>query len=308
MNDCRKRTKFGFWVCYFGLALALLSGLAEGEEDAVVSNSTELQLTTKDYRDYIGLLDAEGLAELSSNKEKILDFILSFHSNRVLAAHAQQQGIENDPQVKLRLENARRAVLVTALMDKEMSALQYPDFDKLSRERYEAEKSAFLLPERRKVAHILVAPKSQSCACDNRDPEKEAAEILKKLEGGANFAEIAKTDSADKSTSKQGGVIDLWLQRSMDGVDLEFLKTAFSLSKIGDFKQVTGRRSAIHIIKLMEVEPSRQLTYDDVKEKLIQKLRDEFRESHRVQLRSRAYPDPATINYDAFESLLKAAR
>lgn len=302
----RMTTRLLVWWC--GLALAIGLGQAMGQEDIIVSRSSELQLSAKDYRDYIALLEEKDLAELSSNKEKILDFVLSFHSNRILAAKALEQGVENDPKVKLRLENARRAVLVAALMDKEMSGLQYPDFEKLSQERYDAEKSSYVLPEKRKVAHILILPKSPACACDTRDPEKEASEIVKKLESGADFAELAKSDSADKSTSKKGGMIDIWLERRMDGIDPEFLKGVFSLSNIGDFKQVSGSHSVIHIIKLMEVEPFRQLSYDDVKEKIIQKLRNEFRESHRVELRSKAYPDPDTINYDAFESLLKAAR
>ncbi|MGH8499831.1 MAG: peptidylprolyl isomerase, partial [Methylococcales bacterium] len=277
-------------------------------EDRVVSRSAQLRLTTQDYRAYIGLLDRKDAEELTSQKDRMLDFVLSFHSNRVLADQALQQGLENDSKVKQHLENARRAVLVTALMDKEMRSLQYPDFEKISRERYEAEKSSYGLPEKRKVAHILIKLKSPSCACDDRDPQKEASEIVKRLEAGADFAELASQYSTDKSTSKNGGLIDLWLEKDTDGVSPEFLQTAFALAKPGDFRQPLETRSGIHIIKLVEVEPWRQLSYDEIKQRLIQKLRFEYRDSARVLLRSKAYPDPDTIDFQALESVLKEKR
>lgn len=301
------RTLAGIQVTRLKLAILLVCFCAAGlaADDVVISRSPQLQLTAQDYRSYISVLNPNDLKELESQKERMLDFVLSFHSNRVLAEQAEQQGLENDPGVKQRLENARREVMVKALMDKEVKAVQYPDFEKISFERYTASMAKYLLPEKRKVAHIFFTLKNPNCACDERDPQKQSKEIVKQLESGADFAELAKRDSMDKSTAKNGGLLDLWLDPDSDEIDPEFLQAVFSLAKPGDFSQPLETRFGIHIIKLIEIEASRQLSYDEVKERLIQKLRDEYRNAALVQLRSKAYPDPDSIDYQAFESVLK---
>ncbi|MGH8499210.1 MAG: hypothetical protein ACRERV_10440, partial [Methylococcales bacterium] len=83
----------------FALPLLIFFNAAVQAEDSVVSRSAQLQLTAQDYRNYIGLLDRKDTEELTSKKDRMLDFVLSFHSNRVLADQALQQGLENDSKV-----------------------------------------------------------------------------------------------------------------------------------------------------------------------------------------------------------------
>ncbi|MGR9106204.1 MAG: peptidylprolyl isomerase [Gammaproteobacteria bacterium] len=234
----------------------------------------------------------------------MLDFVLSFHSNQVLEQRAIQQGLEDDPLVKESLENARREVLVRALMDHTARALKFPDFEQVSLQRYAAEKTQYQIKERRKVAHILIPPKVSECACDERDPKKQAEEIIQELKTGVDFGELARRLSADKQSAKHGGLIDVWLEKNSGKVVREFENAAFALAKPGDISPPVETRFGFHIIKLVELESARQLSYDEAKDQLIAKMRAEYRDSKLGELRSEAYPDPDTINYPALESVL----
>ena len=68
---------------------------------------------------------------------------------------------------------------------------------------YQQNATQFAQPARRKVAHILISDKDEKVA------EKKANTLLEKLKAGADFAELAKTESADTLSARQGGATRL---------------------------------------------------------------------------------------------------
>ncbi|QBQ53555.1 peptidylprolyl isomerase [Nitrosococcus wardiae] len=286
---------------FLGILVSTAVSATEGE---VISRSSQGQLTAEDYRAYARLFDPAARERLAAQKDRMLDFALDFHSNQVLAQQAEAQGLAEDPIVQARLEKARREVLVGALMDQVVKNIDYPDFETLSRQRYAAEKAHYRLPEKRKVAHILIRPKNPECACDQREPAKIAATIMEELESGTDFAELARRYSEDRATAKQGGLLDQWLEKDSGKVVPAFEQAAFALSQPGDFSQPFETRFGRHVVQLIELEPARQLSYEEVKERLINKLRAEYRDSALLQLRGKTYPDPDKINYPTLKEVL----
>jgi peptidyl-prolyl cis-trans isomerase C len=80
--------------------------------------------------------------------------------------------------------------------------------------------------------------------------EAEAKEIIKQLQGGADFATLAKSRSLDTATGKQGGEL-YWFDRNV--TIKEFSDAAFAL-KPGQFSQVPVRTDfGYHVIQVEEV-------------------------------------------------------
>src|SRR6185312_9933649 len=93
--------------------------------------------------------------------------------------------------------------------------------------RYESEKQRYVQPEQREVSHILVnvpanaTPEQQKAALAKAD--KIAAEATP-----ADFAELAKKDSQDAGSSRQGGDLG-WLEKGV--ATAAFDNALFALDK-----------------------------------------------------------------------------
>ncbi len=102
--------------------------------------------------------------------------------------------------------------------------------------------------EQIKTSHILVATK------------EEAQSILKELEGGADFATLAKAKSIDASTKDKGGDMD-FIARGAVG-DEAFESAAFALEK-GKLSGVVQSAAGFHIIKVTDHKDAHKATLEE---------------------------------------------
>ncbi len=89
-----------------------------------------------------------------------------------------------------------------------------------------------------KASHILVKD------------EAKAKELLKKIKAGGDFAKLAKENSTDVASAKNGGSLGLFPRGVMVP---EFEKAAFAL-KIGEVSEIIPSKFGFHIIKLDEIQ------------------------------------------------------
>jgi peptidyl-prolyl cis-trans isomerase D len=109
-------------------------------------------------------------------------------------------------------------------------------------------------PERRRAKHILV------------EDETLANSLLDQIKEGADFAELAKTNSVDTSSNEQGGDLGLF-ERDLMGA--EFDEAAFSMN-VGDVSDVVSTDYGyFHIIKLTEIQTKTAQSFEEVKEQLV---------------------------------------
>ena len=109
-------------------------------------------------------------------------------------------------------------------------------------------------PERRRAQHILV------------EDESLANDLLNQIKEGADFAELAKTNSVDTSSNEQGGDLGLF-ERDLMGV--EFDEAAFSMN-VGDVSEVVSTDYGyFHIIKLTEIQTETAQSFEEVREQLV---------------------------------------
>ena len=109
-------------------------------------------------------------------------------------------------------------------------------------------------PERRRAQHILV------------EDENLANDLLNQIKEGADFAELAKTNSVDTSSNEQGGDLGLF-ERDLMGA--EFDEAAFSMN-VGDVSDVVSTDYGyFHIIKLTEIQTETAQSFKEVREQLV---------------------------------------
>jgi peptidyl-prolyl cis-trans isomerase D len=131
---------------------------------------------------------------------------------------------------------------------------------------YDQHADLFTDPERLKVAHILVTDK------DDKAAQKKINDILAKLKAGDDFAALAKSESADTLSARQGGELD-WFEKGV--MDPAFEKAAFSLNQKNELSGVVKSAFGYHIIKLLDKQDAAVTAYAKAENVIRQKFIDD---------------------------------
>ena len=126
---------------------------------------------------------------------------------------------------------------------------------------------SYRIPERVKVRHILIKtqgkPEEQATGLKTK-----AEDLLKQLQKGGNFAELAKSNSEDPGSAVKGGELD-WVVRGQTVPNFE--KAAFSLQP-GQLSDLVETEYGYHILQVEEKQAAHTLSFDEVKPQLVSTL------------------------------------
>ncbi len=141
--------------------------------------------------------------------------------------------------------------------------------DEALRERYEAGKSGFIEPERRKSRHILI-PVADAAADAKAKTEVDA--LHKRIVAGEDFAALAKQFSKDTVSAAEGGDLG-WAAR--DAYVQPFADALFAL-KEGETSAPVKSEFGYHIIRLEGIRSGVTRSFDDMRAELSAQLRNEL--------------------------------
>lgn len=151
------------------------------------------------------------------------------------------------------------AVLSSKIFDAVTKDVEVTDQDIL--EFYAANRSQYGTPESRDVRHILIAEKKSDGSVDFAASKEKADEVYADIEGGADFAALAKQLSADPGSAKVGGKLTITRGQTVP----EFDKTAFELST-NEVSKPVKTTYGYHIIEpLSDTKKATVQPFDKVK-------------------------------------------
>ena len=137
--------------------------------------------------------------------------------------------------------------------------------DKDVKDYYDAHQSDYQRAERRKVAHILVQGV-------NDEAKQKAQSILAELNDGAEFEQLAKEKSDDTFSAKNGGELD-WFEAGV--MDPAFDEASFKLTADTPVSDVVASQFGFHIIKLVAIEESEVLPFEEVTSRVEKALKQD---------------------------------
>jgi peptidyl-prolyl cis-trans isomerase D len=156
--------------------------------------------------------------------------------------------------------NEKRSYAMILLDPAKIAAGNMPS-DALLQSEYNNRRNDFMSPERVKVRHILL----KSDASNDVVIKAKAEGLLKSLQGGADFATVAKANSEDPGSKDQGGDVG-WMVRGQ--MVPEFEKAGFALP-VGQLSGLVKTSYGYHILKVEAHEQAHLQTLDEVKGQLI---------------------------------------
>jgi peptidyl-prolyl cis-trans isomerase D len=131
---------------------------------------------------------------------------------------------------------------------------------------YNQHRDQYRVPEQVKVSHILI--KTPLAGADGKVDEKGVAEaqkraedLLKQLKAGAKFEDLARKNSEDPGSAKEGGSLG-WIGKGRTVP--EFEKAAFSLPK-GQMSDLVKSSYGFHIIRVDDKQDAHMKTLEEVK-------------------------------------------
>ncbi len=257
--------------------VALLAGslaigsvaLAQDKKDApadktpdpatVIITMGDQKITYGDFASFISVLPPETQAAARGDgKRQTAEELVKL---RMLAGEARAKGLDKSPKFQQQVQIMQDNILVGLLLQSVQDSLAT---DEEIKAYYEEHKADF---ERVTARHILLLTRGEN-ALKDEDAKAKIAELKAKLVAGGDFEAIAKAESMDPGSKKDGGKLPRFGRGEMVP---EFEKVAFGM-KVGDTSDPVKTDFGYHIIK---VEAHETASFDECKEPIANHLRQE---------------------------------
>lgn len=255
------------------VASLLLATLFTNSAFALDKNSVAAvngkKITQKQYQAHLKSLTSQapqGKQQAPINRQAVLNDLIN---KEVLLQEAKKKNLHKDKKVKEQLEKIKSNLLIQALISKSPAAK--PITDKELKEVYDKE-IGNADPTEYKARHILVKD------------EAKAKELIKQLNDGANFEEVAKKDSTGPS-GKNGGDLGWFSSAQMVPA---FSKATAKLIKGTHSQTPVKTKFGYHIIKLEDSRKRELPKFEDVKNQIRPVIQNKRLQAYVVKLRSKA--------------------
>ncbi|MBX5014336.1 peptidylprolyl isomerase [Rhizobium lentis] len=225
-------------------------------EDAVVAKVGNLEIHQSELDLAVANLDPQ-LAQLPDDKKKVAALSAAIDV-KLLAANAAAEKLDQTDEFKKRMQYLSDRELHNAYFKKHVVDTVTPDEVKA---RYDKEVAALPKQEEVHARHILVKT------------EEEAKDIIKQLDAGKDFAELAKEKSTDPNKS-EGGDLGYFSRGRMVK---EFEDAAFALDKGTYSKTPVKTDFGYHVIKVEDKRDAPPPPFDQVQDQVRQLvMRDKY--------------------------------
>src|SRR5262249_55186491 len=122
----------------------------------------------------------------------------------------------------------------------------------------------YTTPEQVRASHILLKTEGK----DDAAVKAKAEELLKQARAGADFAELARKNSEDEGSAKNGGDLDYFGKGRMVP---EFDAAVFAMQP-GQISDLVKTQYGYHIIKLVDKKPATTRSLAEVRQQLNDQL------------------------------------
>lgn len=260
--------KCGVGVGLLGLWFVIVPAAFAGANEPLVT-AQNLELTRDDYEAALSVVPKAKREQMSVSTKQVMIFLENVLVYRRLAEEARALGLDKDPVIQREAQQAADRALGMRRLEALEAGLKLPDFTAAARERYATQKAQFTIAEAVRVSHILVAAQGRT----DDEARKRAEEVRRKVVAGGDFTALAKEYSDDPSKDKNSGDLGFFERKQMVK---PFEDAAFALTKPGEISPLVKTQFGYHVLRFVEKRPERLKPFDEVKDGIVNELRDKF--------------------------------
>lgn len=205
-------------------------------------------LTDSDMKSLITSIPDGAKQQINSDPNIKVRMVESFVAEELFVLEGEKTGIAKDKEFQVALENARRKLLASRYVQKNLGPKVT---DANMRQFFDSNKLRYNQDEVH-TYHILLKT------------ESEAKEVYDKAKGGEDFEVLAKKYSKDPTSAQNMGDLGFMNRSRMPP---QFSEAAFAL-KPGEISQPVKSPFGFHVIKMVAKRDGKPVKFDDVKEQV----------------------------------------
>lgn len=250
-----------FFLAFISTASAASKSGPKASQEAVVAQVGDVPITLGAFNAFIHQLPANMQAQAQANKAAFLEALIQ---RMLMLRHADESNFLGAERVKMQIDRARREILIGEALRRIEEGAR-PKASEI-RAEYEMNKAKYTEGGKVTAAHIMVAS------------EKEAKDLLAKVTGGEDFAELAKKYSLAPERALGGSLGEMergYSQRT--GLPEIIEQTAFALEP-GAHSGIVRSIYGWHVVKTSKKEGARQLDFSDVEGKITKEISERNRQ------------------------------
>jgi peptidyl-prolyl cis-trans isomerase C len=239
-----------FWILIGAVGLSVIGGTALAGELALVNGTA---ITTETFTKKLAELppNMKDTINTTEGRREILDILIA---RELLYQEAVKHRLEKEKAIQTKMAEARRTVLVEAMMDRLLAPKISGNALKLY---YDSHRNEF---REARASHILV------------QTAEEAKSFKTQLASGADFAETARKISKDARSGPAGGDLGYFTKGRMIP---EIAAAAFAM-RVNQISDPIKTSYGYHLVKLTDLREARQFQelpapiLDEVKRAVLQ--------------------------------------
>jgi peptidyl-prolyl cis-trans isomerase C len=179
-------------------------------------------------------------------------------ATKLVSAQGYAQGLQNDPDTKAQMHDAEAGIVAEVYV---RHTVQPKITEAKIKERYDELSAKYKPQDEVRARHILVSTQA------------EADDVIKQLQGGADFAKLAEEKSKDTGSAKNGGDLGYFPR---DAMVKPFADAAFSM-KPGEVSATPVKTEfGYHIIKVEDKRKSSPPPMAEVRDQIANQLGQEY--------------------------------
>jgi len=250
------------------VSLALLAPLAAMAQNIAVVNGKPVPKARVDA--LVAQATKQGQPKTPELEKQARDEVVM---REMFMQEAERRGLQATPDFKTQMEFARQQILIRELFEDYRKKNPVTDADiQAEYDKFKAQSSG----TEYRARHILV------------EKEDEAKALIKQLNGGASFEDLAKKNSKDPGSGANGGDLDFAAPGSYVP---EFSQAMVKLKKGELTQEPVKTQFGYHIIKLEDTRQAQFPPIEEVKPQIKQRLEQQKLGSFLEDLRAKAKTD-----------------
>ena len=222
--------------------------------------------------------DKTKLAGLKNQKRNFEYFVIDANdemlevSESEIAAYYEANALTFETPARVKLE------YIEIKQDQIADSIEYSEEELLA--LYEDEPERYRTAELRDARHILFKLKENAGDDEIEEVFANANEVMDRINAGEEFAALASEFSEDKVSSANGGRLGFLSRTDIDNP--EFVDKLFSM-EVGQVSGPVRTKLGVQIVKLEEINPSKQKSFEEVRTQVANALKSEAAEQEFVK-------------------------
>ena len=280
------------------LAFAITSAMAAQQASApILVEDRDVKVDRLDFEASLLRIPEDTRGNILMSYDRVASMVDNIFIARVLASKARESGIDKEPLVQRRMEQAAEAVLADVYVARlERDAIQ-TNLEQRARELYRADPSKYKTEEQVHIQQILVNMHGRT-----RDQATERAKMIAaKAQAGEDFLTLAGQYSDDSEKRINKGDLGFTSPKALAAG----IRNALAPLKPGQVIGPVETEHGFHVVKLVERKAPQQLTYDMVREQIVRTEKARLTKERISQLLTQVRSSPtATVHRENVEALV----